>query len=338
MSDDSAARILLRPYGEDALAWPEGRILFLNARRADDLPAALHSGIDAIQPDRAHALHLSTTGLTSRPAPGDATEHAAVWILVARQHRDNADMLRHALAACADGGTLVIAGSKSSGAERILKTMRQAGLIDGKMSKHHAVVFWTRIDGLRRTALAAVADALSPADPTGIAGAFHGGDMDAGTAFLLANLPDDLFGAVADFGAGTGLIAEALARRFPKLAFLDLYESHWGALEAARDRMGNGGSIALGYHWQDVILEPVKRRYDRIVTNPPFHDALGHTDPGLGIRFLQAALGALKPRGVLLAVANRDLPYEQPLRTAGAEVECLAADARFKLLAVRKPR
>ena len=56
----------------------------------------------------------------------------------------------------------------------------------------------------------------------------------------------------------------------------------------------------------DITREPITRRYDCVVMNPPFH-AGRKTEPALGEKFIEIAAKALKPKGRLLLVANSAL-------------------------------
>ena len=65
--------------------------------------------------------------------------------------------------------------------------------------------------------------------------------------------------------------------------------------------------------------------------NPPFHSAQA-TDIDLGRAFLKTAAAALKRRGKLLLVANRQLPYEAVLEANGLTWRKIAEDKTYKIL------
>jgi 16S rRNA (guanine1207-N2)-methyltransferase len=71
--------------------------------------------------------------------------------------------------------------------------------------------------------------------------------------------------------------------------------------------------------------------------NPPFHDGK-RASPALGQAFIEAAAGMLRPKGRLLMVANRHLPYEESLAQRFRNVIDLGGDARFKLFCAEAPR
>jgi 16S rRNA (guanine1207-N2)-methyltransferase len=206
-------------------------------------------------------------------------------------------------------------------------------------------VFWTQPDATFDAALVAQwakADAprvVSSADVPGgqfhtRPGVFAWDRVDPASAMLAAALPDDLFGRVADFGAGWGYLSLQVVARCPKVTSLDLYEADARALALA-DANLDDAHVAVHCHWQDVA-RGVDERFDAIVCNPPFH-ALGRGDrPDIGRAFIAAAAAALKPGGRLWLVANRHLPYEQALGEGFAQVRTVAQDGGFKIVAAGK--
>jgi len=165
-------------------------------------------------------------------------------------------------------------------------------------------------------------------------GMFSFDRIDAGSKLLVDNLPKDLRGNIADFCAGWGYVAAEIAASSPGITGLDLYEADFDALEAAK---GNIGVTTLepGFFWIDLLSEPVERRYDAIVMNPPFHRSRA-AEPEIGAGMIQAAGKALKPGGRLFMVANRQLPYEPVLKAAFSSHAEIARDGMFKVFAARR--
>ena len=91
------------------------------------------------------------------------------------------------------------------------------------------------------------------------------------------------------------------------------------------------------FFWHDVTAG-LPRRYDSIVSNPPFHAQGGEDRPDIGRRFIAVAAQSLNPGGRFWMVANRHLPYEQALDECFGEVRSLAQDSGFKVVEARKPR
>jgi 16S rRNA (guanine1207-N2)-methyltransferase len=137
---------------------------------------------------------------------------------------------------------------------------------------------------------------------------------------------------VADFGAGWGYLAAELLSRSDAVSRIDLYEADFEALEAARGNLAAVRSGAkTGFFWSDLLSEPVERRYDFIVMNPPFHTGRA-AEPAIGHGMILAAAHALKPGGRLYLVANRQLPYEQLLAREFRQSGETVRDARYKVL------
>jgi 16S rRNA (guanine1207-N2)-methyltransferase len=139
---------------------------------------------------------------------------------------------------------------------------------------------------------------------------------------------------VADFCAGWGFVAAEVAARCPAVSALDLYEADFEALEAAKLNLA-AAPQRKEFFWTDLLAEPVERRYDAIVMNPPFHKGRA-ADPGIGAGMMRAAAKALKPGGRLVMVANRQLPYEAVLKACFASSGEVARDSGFKILSARR--
>jgi 16S rRNA (guanine1207-N2)-methyltransferase len=92
------------------------------------------------------------------------------------------------------------------------------------------------------------------------------------------------------------------------------------------------GGPAVSSLWADLArpLEDAPR-FDWIVSNLPFH-AGGRADPSIGAALIATAHGALKPRGRLLVVANRHLPYERPIAERFGAVDRIAESRSNKVL------
>src|SRR5690606_13412578 len=109
-------------------------------------------------------------------------------------------------------------------------------------------------------------------------------------------------------------------------------EAEMRALECARSNLAAHASrVALDFRWLDVTAG-LDRRYDFIVSNPPFHALRGESRPEIGRAFIAAAADALQPGGVLWLVANRHLPYEEAFGARFAAVRIVAQRGGFKVI------
>ena len=80
---------------------------------------------------------------------------------------------------------------------------------------------------------------------------------------------------------------------------------------------------------------PAGRKFDVIVSNPPFHDTGKAAQPEIGQRFLHVAADALAPNGALWLVANAHLPYENLLAERFSEVRVVTSARGYKVFEAR---
>jgi len=148
-------------------------------------------------------------------------------------------------------------------------------------------------------------------------------------------LPDDLHGHAADLGCGYGYLSRALLERCPGVVALDAVDADAAALALARANLEPfAATHALDFLWHDVG-RGLARRYDCIISNPPFHAEGRGERPDIGRQFIAAAAAALRPGGQLWLVANRHLPYEAALAARFASVRCVVQAHGFKVIAAR---
>lgn len=335
--NDGSLKTLFHPFEAGLLDVPgeDARVLFLNAAPGLRLPEGFPAAIALQQGFRPAFLQLEREG--HRPLPQAEGEGHDLALVACGRHRGQNELwIAEALERTRPGGRIVVAGGRTDGAASLRKRAASLLDLDGHGSKNHGVVFWlTRPVGAERAASAlreanppALVDGAFTAPP----GLFSHDRIDEGSRLLAENLPAKLSGRVADFGAGWGYLSVEAARRAAGIASLDLFEASHAACAAARENMARlAPDAACRVHWHDILSEPVERRFDAIVMNPPFHHGRA-TDPRIGEGFVRAASAALVPGGRLTLVANRDLPYEQALRTGFARHGETVRDKRFKVL------
>lgn len=338
MSRD-ALKTLFYPFEAEALALPGqgAHVLFLGAEPGFRLPDGFVASVTLVQGFRPYVLSLQSSGYkVVQRAEGDGFDIALV---LAGRHRGlNETRIAEAIERLSEGGLVVIAGSKDDGIASLRKRLAGMVEIEDHLPKYHGTAFW-----FRRSAQADAAAATLRAENPEILvegrfrtapGMFSFERVDAGSRLLVEHLPGDIKGKVADFCAGWGYVAAEVAARAVSLKALDLFEADFDALEAARGNLTNAG-IEPGFHWQDLVKEPVERRYDMVVMNPPFHQDRD-ADPEIGQRMIRAASAALKPGGRLFMVANRHLPYQPVLAAAFSWHQEIAVDSAFRVYSARR--
>ena len=156
-------------------------------------------------------------------------------------------------------------------------------------------------------------------------GVFSHGTLDAGTRMLLEQLPArDVHGKVLDFACGCGVISARLAMLFSqaRITMTDIDALAIKASEYTMEANDFTANILPGDGFKFL-----QERFDMIVTNPPFHQGV-RTDTGLGMQLLDPVRNFLNPRGQLLLVANRHIPYRKWLDGVFGSHEVLASNDR----------
>ena len=325
---DPALETLLLPFAGGGLAWPrEGGALFMGGRDGWLLHARPLPGL-RIEPDDDAA----------------ATRYPLVLLLPPRQRDQARAQFARALARLAPGGVLVACMPNKEGAKSGEADLaRLAGPLT-VLAKNHCRVFWTApLDAPADTALAAEWRALDaprfiaePRVPGGgfrsRPGVFAWNRIDPASLLLAEHLPDELRGHVADLGAGWGYLAGQVLARCPGVTAIDLYEADPRALQLARENLAAWNArVPVEFFLHDVTAG-LSRRYDAIVTNPPFHAQGAGERVDIGRAFIAAAAAALHPGGRLWLVANRHLPYESVLDASFGSVRTVVQRDGFKVV------
>lgn len=316
-----------------------GAILFLRASAGliADLPAT--SALVAEQGFRPAFDALKAAGDADvrdgvTPTGTADVAPALVVVLPPRSRDEGRALFARALTSVARGGRVLAAALNDDGARALEKDFAALVPLGGNVSKAHGRAFWSLpVDGNVNRPLAdqwMAADA--PRHDAGRdvwlrPGVFNEGRLDGGSALLIEHIPAGLRGAVADLGAGSGLLSKAVLARCVGVTALELFEAEARSLDLAR-RTLEGARVPVKFQWHDVA-QGVPGRFDAIVCNPPFHVG-SRSVPVLGQAFIAAAAKALRPDGQLLMVANRHLPYEETLRFHFKHGELLAEAGGFK--------
>jgi len=273
----------------------------------------------------------------------DEVERAYSWIIL---NLPRQKALLHMLLDCAAGllsadGQIWLAGENKAGiksADKVLTThFASVRKLD---NARHCTLYEAKLPVQRRpfSALAHQAKWLLNDHGTEIRvvsypGVFAHGRLDDGTALLLDTLGAmNVGGDILDFGCGAGVIGTCIAakNKHARVTFLDASAL---ALQACTDTLAanhlSGTVIA-----SDGLAE-VSHSYDMVISNPPIHAGV-KTDNRLSLRLLEAVHEHIRPGGKLILVANRHLPYENWLAQNFSQLEELAANNAFKVIAAKK--
>jgi 16S rRNA (guanine1207-N2)-methyltransferase len=345
--DDPSLSTLLLPFATGQLTWPKaGGALFLRARTGETLREVAQPGLVCEQSFKPAYDALVRQGWTARPSEAaDSALYSLVLVLPPRQRQEARALLARAVACCAPGGTVVACLVNDEGARSGESDLKALAGLSGSLSKNHCRVYWSAVNaGTTDAALLAawreggaprpILDGRFVSRP----GVFAWDHIDAASTLLAGHLPPTLSGSAADLGCGFGYLAVELLQRCAGITALDLYEAEARALDLARRNLAPfANRAALDFHWHDVTLG-LPRRYDVIISNPPFH-AQGALDrPDIGRAFITAAAEALKPGGRLWLVANRHLPYESVLDARFGTARIVTQAQGFKIIEAVKTR
>lgn len=329
---------LMLPFDEGRLDWPSsGRVLVLNARLAPALSRAPRGRLTCQQDFRPFVDALEAAGFSvGEPEPQARFER--VLVMPIRQRDQSRASFARALGCLAPGGVVVGVAANDQGARSAQADLAVLAGELSTISKNRCRVFWSapldapadesrRVQWIEDAAPRPILDGRFRSRP----GVFAWDRIDPASALLAEHIDPAWRGHAADLGGGWGFLSSQLLDRCPGIEALDLFEAQAQALEMAHDNLAaHAGRVALRLHWHDVT-RGLPRRYDVIVTNPPFHAQGRADDPALGQAFIGAAADALAPAGQLLLVANRHLPYEAVLDRRFGQVSVLAQRDGFKL-------
>ena len=319
----SAAPRFLAPF-EQGLIEPAESLLVI--RPADSMGLSGFENVTVEQGFYPTAKGLERAGFVTSPRADGRYGMALVNLT-----RAKAENLANIARACAmSEGLVLVNGAKKEGIESLLKAVKKFTSVE-VLSKAHGKVFWFESTPMPDEWLAAGEMSKNKDGFITAPGMFSSEKIDHGSA-LLAPYLEGLKGRVADLGAGWGwLAAQALG---PDVSEMVLFEAEHMALEAAKRNLTDP---RVRFEWADVLSLPKQAPFDVVISNPPFH--LSRTaEPALGVGFILAAAKILKPKGRLLMVANRQLPYEHALNGAFRKVNMLAQTSGFKLFEASLPK
>ena len=306
---------------------PDGPVVIYRPREGDDLSSISISRVHVATGFRPDAEWFNARGYQAAEGP----PYAAAIVCLPRSRDAARALISRAMVEVVPGGPVAVDGQNTDGIDSILKDCRAMGLsMSGPLSKAHGKIFVLQA-GADLTGWDARPRLIEGGFQT-IPGVFSADAPDRGSVLLAQALPEKLGSRVIDLGAGWGYLSRAILTR-SSVAELDLVEAEQDALDCAQV---NVEDPRTRFHWADARSFKPLRPAHAVVMNPPFH-AGRDADPALGVAFLRAAASMLVPDGTLWLVANRHLPYHQPLTTLFRKVEDIGTDPAFRLTRASHP-
>jgi 16S rRNA (guanine1207-N2)-methyltransferase len=250
-------------------------------------------------------------------------------------YQPNNAWIYHALHAAAyalkPGGTLYVVGAKDRG---ILSAGKRVEEIFGNLEtlsiqKGHRVLAARKDAG---TPLVTPSNLLAVAFPA----IFAEGKLDEGTRLLLEALEVRQTDEALDIGSGAGYIGLHIAKLATKGDVM-MVDASLAAVAVARRAVEQSGLTNVRVLASNGTQAVISRRFDLVVTNPPFHHG-GIQTTEIAERFIREAAQVLRPHGRFYLVANRFLKYEPTLQAHFKTVEEVRGNTRYKVLKAAGPR
>jgi 16S rRNA (guanine1207-N2)-methyltransferase len=321
-----------------------------------DLAVAAQGGI-VVQPWRDRFLAAEAEGLAV-VADGKevaATSHSQVVVHLQKSRAATFTDLREAWRILEPGGRLLFVGTNALGVvsavKRLAKQLDQPGLVvanraHARVARFKKVVA-PEVDNpievestpVFDVAIESIHGERSEFRIETRPGVFSAKKLDAGSQLLLDALPRFVGHKppkrILDLGCGTGVLGIAAAKLFPdaQLLFVDADAKAVACARENVERLGLAERCTVD--WWDAREKPVDSRFDLALINPPFHHRGVEVDLGPALAFFASLREWIKPGGRALLVANRTLPYEQPLAEVGA-FEILRSERGYKLIALKR--
>ncbi|RUO61469.1 methyltransferase [Pseudidiomarina marina] len=169
------------------------------------------------------------------------------------------------------------------------------------------------------------------------AGVFARNQLDIGARFMLDNMPPTGAEQVIDLGCGNGVLGLYYARLSPNSEVTFVDESYLAIASTHRNIVSNLPASQLSqydFHVDDCLAHRASESADLILCNPPFHQEHAVTEH-IARQMFRDSRRVLRKNGELWVVANRHLPYYQPLKRLFKSVHQIAQNSKFVIFQAR---
>ncbi|MGB3408830.1 MAG: methyltransferase [Jannaschia sp.] len=318
-----------------SLALAAGAVILPAAGRIGLLRPPADLDLDGLPADRLvvqHGFRPDAAAFEARGVPvstGFDGPIACAIVFAARAKALTLALLAQAFTAVGPGGLVILDGAKGDGVDSVIKLLRGVTTLGEVHAKAHGKCVGFPAPDIVPAGWSALPGRVDGFET--VAGVFSADGVDPGSA-LLAEYLGGLSGKVCDLGAGWGYLAHRVLQS-DKVTGVALVEAEQDALDCARR---NVTDPRASFHWADATIW-TGGPFDVVVSNPPFH-ASRKADAGLGQAFIAAAARLSTPRGRLLMVANRHLPYEATVREMFADLSVLTDRDGYKVIEATRPK
>jgi 16S rRNA (guanine1207-N2)-methyltransferase len=341
---DPGAQLLI----ENAL--PEAGQRLLDLRCGTGLPGALAArrsvqvtlrddSIVAVEAARRTLALYGVTGevahgVTLDPGQMPAEAFDAAWLNAPRGRAWALQLVMRAASALKPGGVLYLAGPNQGGIKSYVedvKTLGSAHIVCIKRRYRLAACkdFKFQIPDFISGSTFSVVCRGQSYQCAGAPGVFAQGELDEGTRVLIETMQIEPGNTVLDLGCGCGVVGLVAARMGGRVYCVDHSAV---AVETTRRTMALNGVTGVTV-WPSDCASAARGaglRFDRVITNPPFHQGVG-VEYDVARQFIRDAAQVIAPGGALYLVANRFIRYEPWLAQGFTDVTTVFQDNRYRV-------
>ena len=159
--------------------------------------------------------------------------------------------------------------------------------------------------------------------------------IDNGSQQLTSVFNNKLFGEVADLGAGWGYLSKEALRLNEKITRITLFESNYSAYLASKKNIDDERAT---FRWASLEnITNLKRRFNHIICNPPFHSGR-YKDLSLLKSFIFHSSRLINAQGCVWMVFVSGLYLENELKVYFENIKILYRDNHYFVCQLLKPK